>query len=754
MTSIHLSLKRRAIAAAVVVGLCSGMAFGGRTMQNDNKGILAPKTWSVIGPFDNSSLKQRTATGANRAGWDVDFLAELGGEANAQIGAATKLKAYPEASVQTIETDPFYKADLTHAYPVTALKLAYLYGTFESSIEADLWVRFGSDDAAKVWVNGKQVYNLWSDGRGADPNQERFFIHVVKGENRVLIKLDNAGGDWSSYFAAYTPEAEQEALLQNARESLFYQDIVPDGYGSYLLSSNSFPQLSWKSGALMLPLLKSLDLKVRWFDEQANEVKEAAKPGRYIAYIEAETKEGLTFKRMLHFYRPHNPAIEPLFSFPPRKYLPIKLGFDKTLGYDLSAWASVAPSLSEVFAYTTQMQFVQKTEGSGLLALIEESKPGDAKVVNPIESDLRVLDLELKIKRKLQGVTGSPLKAPTKAERPATTIHYGTCAEAGMKPEVVAKLDKICKEWAEKGGMPFTAVVARKGVVFMHKGYGILDGKKIDKNALFMPASIGKIMCGLMFLQYMDQGLLDPEMPLGKFLPDYATTGDKAVTFRQCFTHMSGIAGHGTYSGLWNPYLDNSFAVQKMPYVMPGVRHQYGGDGNNLAAKAMEVIAGKPFIRLLQDNLFVQIGAKVSQDDLGYINSISAFDLAKLGQMMLNGGSYGDKRFFGPATFQKMLPVRLADYNPKMGSSDIEWGLCLTWMFEPDIATPQNPDVKKGSYLGPRVIGHGSATASILRVDLDNGFVVVMGRYGEGDKSVYDDCRVRFMKALKEGIAE
>jgi len=723
-------------------------------MQNDIKGILAPRTWSVIGPFDNSSLKERTATGANRAGWDVDFLAELGGEANAKISPATKLKAYPEAVVQTIETDPFYKTDLTHAYPVTALKLAYLYGTFESSIEADLWVRFGSDDAAKVWVNGKQVYNLWSDGRGADPNQERFLVHVVKGENRVLIKLDNVGGDWCSYFAAYTPEAEQEVLLQTARESLSNQMIMADGSGSYLLSDATFPKLVWQNAPLLQPLVKSLDLNVRWFDDQANEVKEAVKPGRYIAYIECETKEGRVLKQMYGFYRPRNPAIIPLFTFPPRKELPIKVGFDKSLGYDESAWNSVNGTLRQIFAYSMQNQLARRPEGAGLLALIEDAKPGDPALADPIEADLRMLDLELKIKRKLQGVSGALLKAPAKAEKPATTIRYGTCAEAGMKPEVVAKLDKICKEWADKGGLPFTAVVARKGVVFLHKGYGVLDGKKIDKNALFMPASIGKIMCGLMFLQYMDQGLLDPEMPLGKFLPDFATTGDKAVTFRQCFTHMSGIAGHGTYGGLWNPYLDNSFAVQKMPYVMPGVRHQYGGDGNNLAAKAMELIAGKPFIRLLQEDLFQPIGAKVSQDDLGYINSISAFDLAKLGQMMLNGGSYGDKKFFSPATFQKMLPVRLADYNPKMGSSDIEWGLCLTWMFEPDVATPQNPDIKKGSYLGPRVIGHGSATASILRIDLDNGFVVVMGRYGEGDKSVYDDCRVRFMKTLKECIVK
>lgn len=751
MTSNYSNLAARAIA---FVALSSCIALGGTAMQDQSKGILAPKTWTVLGPFDNAALRQRTSTGANRAGWDVDFLTELGGEANAKIDEATKLKAYPDAVVKTIEADPFYKADLTRLYPVTAFKLAYLYGTFESNIEADLWVRFGSDDAAKVWVNGKQVYNLWNDGRGAEPNQERFQVHVKKGANQVMIKLDNAGGDWASYFAAYTPEAEQEALLQQSRESLYYQEIVPDGYGSFLLTGDAFPQLAWKSGALMLPLVKDLDLKVRWFDDQANEVKAPSRPGRYIAYIESETKSGLTFKRMLGFYRPKNPAIEPLFSFPPRKEIPTRIGFDKSLGFDQSAWSSTSALLGRIFAFTMQNQLAQKSEGAGLLAMLEEAKPGDAPVTDPFESGLRMLDLELKIKRKLLGVSGELLKAPAKPAKAATTIRYGTCEEAGMKPEVVAKLDKICKEWAEKGGLPFTAVVARKGVVFMHKGFGVLDGKKIDKNALFMPASIGKIMCGLMFLQYMDQGLIDPEMPIGKFLPDYPTTGDKAITFRQCFTHMSGIAGHGTYDGLWNPYLDNAFAVQKLPYVTPGLRHQYGGDGNNLAAKAMELIAGKPFIRLLQENMFKPIGAKVSQDDLGYINSISAFDLAKLGQMMLNGGSYGDKRFFSPETYQKMLPVRLADYNPKMGSSEIEWGLCLTWMFEPDVATPQNPDVKKGSYLGPRVVGHGSATASILRVDLDNGFVVVMGRYGEGDKATYDDCRVRFMKALKEGIAK
>jgi CubicO group peptidase (beta-lactamase class C family) len=58
-------------------------------------------------------------------------------------------------------------------------------------------------------------------------------------------------------------------------------------------------------------------------------------------------------------------------------------------------------------------------------------------------------------------------------------------------------------------------------------------------------ASITKAVSGLLFAQFIDQGLIHPDDPVGKFLPDFPTTGEGVLTLRHCFTHTSGFEGHG-----------------------------------------------------------------------------------------------------------------------------------------------------------------------------------------------------------------
>ena len=94
----------------------------------------------------------------------------------------------------------------------------------------------------------------------------------------------------------------------------------------------------------------------------------------------------------------------------------------------------------------------------------------------------------------------------------------------------------------------------------------------------------------------------------------------------------------------------------------------------------------------------------------------TAMDMARLGQMLLNRGAYGSRRFFGEATLEKMLPRMLT----KVLGPDTKtvWGIGCTWM---------NTDI-----FGERTFGHGSAASATLRIDLDNELVVSMTRNTAG----------------------
>ena len=180
--------------------------------------------------------------------------------------------------------------------------------------------------------------------------------------------------------------------------------------------------------------------------------------------------------------------------------------------------------------------------------------------------------------------------------------------------------------------------------------------------------------------------------------------------------------------GVQNPWLDNSLALW-LPYIKPGTRHHYNGMGYNLAGKVMEIVTGKSIFHLFNEYLFepLHLQHTMLDFDLAYGIRTTAFDMAIVGQMLLNEGAYGDLQFFSDETFEALLPVDLHNYYPEIENK--KWGIGIT---------PMNRDLKNeetGEYrniLSDQVIGHGSATSSILNVDLENKIVICQSRMDAG----------------------
>src|SRR5205085_1943903 len=68
---------------------------------------------------------------------------------------------------------------------------------FTRVLQADhampLTLSFGSDDAIKVWLNGKSLVTN-KITRGVAPDQEKVTVNLRPGENRLLVKVINGGG--------------------------------------------------------------------------------------------------------------------------------------------------------------------------------------------------------------------------------------------------------------------------------------------------------------------------------------------------------------------------------------------------------------------------------------------------------------------------------------------------------------------------------------------------------------------------------
>ena len=75
----------------------------------------------------------------------------------------------------------------------------YLYRRIRAKSARPLSLSLGSDDSFKLWLNGKLVAQRKSV-RGVAPDQDRVRLNIAKGDNTLLMKLVNGGGDYGFYF--------------------------------------------------------------------------------------------------------------------------------------------------------------------------------------------------------------------------------------------------------------------------------------------------------------------------------------------------------------------------------------------------------------------------------------------------------------------------------------------------------------------------------------------------------------------------
>jgi hypothetical protein len=512
----------------------------------------------------------------------------------------------------------------------------------------------------------------------------------------------------------------------------------------YTFGPGKFPKLEWDKPYVVEEVMGKFPLEARWFNNEFEEVSTPEKPGRYAFYVEGKTPGGKIIRRASTVYC--RPKYWFGWSEKPKAYL----DFIPVDGADRSVWQEHEDAIATFAGRTVLLSILRQQEGAVLMSYIHEMKPvGD----EPSLTDTPIIrdhDYHLALKREILDVEKKypPLKAPRRIKKKATVLREGTEEEAGFKSGTAEKIRKICHAWFEESSEPFIVLVARHGIVIVHEPFGEWTWGELTRNSPTEMASLTKLVTGLMFAQFVDQGLIGIDDPVGRFLPDFPVNGDKVINLRQCFTHTTGLYGHEEWGGLHNPWLDNVIA-NGLDYLKPGKVHNYNGMGYDLAGKVMEIVSGKSIFRLMRENLFDPLEMKDTtlEEDLGFSCFSTAGDFAKFGQLLLNKGSYGELEYFSPETFEKILPEPLNKYYPGINK---EWGIGITWMRQkhPDAGRNGVPEDK--TVLSKNVIGHGSATSAILRVDLDNDLVIAKSRRRGG--KAYNKYLVKFLMAIEEGL--
>jgi CubicO group peptidase (beta-lactamase class C family) len=377
---------------------------------------------------------------------------------------------------------------------------------------------------------------------------------------------------------------------------------------------------------------------------------------------------------------------------------------------------------------------IDSENGAILLAGLAEFKPlgrparfvESAAVLND--------DYHLALKLKLQGLQRRvrTLKPPRRRDPPALILHEGSLTEAGMSPDARDKIDELCRAWAEDTNEPFVTLVARHGIIVTHEAFG-RDGsnKPISKDYRCWLASITKTVTALLFSQFVDQRLIALDDSLSAVFPDYPKNDVHVPTFRQCFNHTSGLSGHGDFGGMRNPHLENVI-LNGIDVNRPNVKYAYSGLGYELAAKAMELVAGKSAVRLYDEHLFRPLGfGDVPIGNASSDGRFTAMELGILAQWIANRGSYGNLEFIEPETFDRLLPEPLR--VPDRGLVKEE-GIGLHWIRHVKAGAPRNSKLPEDWLFSPSTIGHGSFSGCILVVDPEQQLVITQVRKKSGPR--------------------
>ena len=165
----------------------SGHAVGLDAFVAEPKRVYIPE-WYVIGPFPNMRDEK-----LQRLGLDTPYPPEREIKLDARYEGVNAQKV----SWVLKQTPPRGRFDLYDFDPyemVVVYALTYIYSPRAATVPFLL----GSDDGAKVFLNGKEIHRFLAV-RVAAPDQDRIPLALKEGWNALLLKIENNYGGYNFY---------------------------------------------------------------------------------------------------------------------------------------------------------------------------------------------------------------------------------------------------------------------------------------------------------------------------------------------------------------------------------------------------------------------------------------------------------------------------------------------------------------------------------------------------------------------------
>ena len=150
-------------------------------------GFIPEGAWSIIGPLNNAGGVGYNEVYIPEDAMQVDRAAKYDG-IDGQIGWEKRTDDIFDGFV---DLDKIFGRKINWA-------TAYAWTTVTAPDERKAQIRLGSNDQAKVWLNGEEVF-AYSESRSAAIDQNAIPVTFKAGENSILVKTCDEIGFWGFY---------------------------------------------------------------------------------------------------------------------------------------------------------------------------------------------------------------------------------------------------------------------------------------------------------------------------------------------------------------------------------------------------------------------------------------------------------------------------------------------------------------------------------------------------------------------------
>lgn len=227
--------------------------------------------------------------------------------------------------------------------------------------------------------------NIWTEteliGRtikvkenGKELARERVIAAPGQGFLSIELPMPSQGHPWAPLTVLL--EGDWIATLKLPDIDVLRRDAFQSAefvFKPFVFSTTAFPRGDFEHPSFVEDLVGSYTVNVTYYDVDYNEVKSAAKPGRYGAVVDVKAENGVTLKRFYTLYRQPEALNWRRANMQVSAELPSQLGVDPAVAKEQSG------VIGSFFASRMAESINRDSDCAVLLAGLSELKPGGGK---------------------------------------------------------------------------------------------------------------------------------------------------------------------------------------------------------------------------------------------------------------------------------------------------------------------------------------------------------------------------------------